>query len=223
MNKMLALSFDDGTQNDERLVKLLNEYDIKATFHINGGLFPTHEESEGDRLPLSRLKTLYTHHEVAAHGFTHPDLTSLSDQEIRNELIKDIEALDQGFKQSTLGFAYPFGLVNEHVIDQLTQTKLIYARTINDTHSFDVPKDLYRLNPTCHCKDKNLLDLADQFVQSSSNESQFFLVWGHSIEFVTDEDWARFENFLQCVSNQKDIYYGSILDCIQQMNLQKMR
>ncbi len=39
MNKILALSFDNETQNDVSLVKLLNEYHIKATFHINGGLF----------------------------------------------------------------------------------------------------------------------------------------------------------------------------------------
>jgi peptidoglycan/xylan/chitin deacetylase (PgdA/CDA1 family) len=71
--------------------------------------FPIHEQAkEGDRLPLNHLKTLFAHHEVAAHGFTHSDLTSLSDQDIRNELINDIEAFDQCVGQSTLGFAYQF-------------------------------------------------------------------------------------------------------------------
>ncbi|KAF0226843.1 MAG: est4D [Erysipelotrichaceae bacterium] len=221
MNKMIALSFDDGTMNDERLVRLLDSYQIKATFHLNGGLFPSSDQTtEGDRLPLNCLKALYTNHEVAAHGFTHPDLTKLSDHEIHMELIKDIEALDHGFDQSTFGFAYPFGVYDDRVIGQLTKTKLVYARTIEDTHRFDVPKDFYHINPTCHCKDIDLLNLADQFVHLSSKEPQFFLVWGHSIEFVTNEDWARFEEFLKRVSHQEDIFYGSILECIAHLKKQ---
>ncbi len=218
MKKWFALSFDDGTQNDKRLVKLLDHYQVRATFHLNGGLIPLLDQtSENDRLSLKQLQTLYVNHEVAAHGFTHPDLTQLSNLEIRDELIKDIDFLDHSFNQSTLGFAYPFGVYDELVIKQLSQTKLIYARTIEDSHCFDVPSDLYRLNPTCHCKADDLLDLATQFVRSESNETQFFLVWGHSVEFVTDEDWARFEDFLKLISHQKDIFYGAILECIQQM------
>jgi peptidoglycan/xylan/chitin deacetylase (PgdA/CDA1 family) len=221
MKKMFALSFDDGTISDQRLVELLNAYHIKATFHLNGALFPSHAQpNEGNRLPLKQLKTLLVGHEVAAHGFTHPDLTRLSVDQIQEEILSDIQALDQGFDQSTLGFAYPFGLVNDKVIACLKQTKLIYARTIENTYTFDVPHDPYRLNPTCHCKEERLMELAEKFVNSASDEPQFFLVWGHSVEFEHEEDWARFEDFLKTIAHKSDVFYGSILSCYTHLNQQ---
>ena len=38
-HKALTLSYDDGKEQDRRLVALFNQYGIKGTFHINSGLF----------------------------------------------------------------------------------------------------------------------------------------------------------------------------------------
>lgn len=34
--KAVTFSFDDGAQNDARLAQLLNRYNLKGTFHLNG-------------------------------------------------------------------------------------------------------------------------------------------------------------------------------------------
>lgn len=216
--RCFSMSFDDGTPNDERLVALLNRYGIKASFHLNAGMIPLDGKiGPFDRLPLSRLEHLYPGHEVAAHSFTHPDLTKLSDQAILKELEDDIAGLNRYFNQTTQGFAYPFGTFNEKVITQLKKTPLKYARTIRDTHDFLMPKDPYLLDPTCHIHDPRLLELTERFL-SETNQDAFFLVWGHSYELHTEGDWERFEAFLKHIAHQPGITYGTILDSLKTLN-----
>ena len=35
-HKAVTFSYDDGCENDARLVALLNQYGMKGTFHLNG-------------------------------------------------------------------------------------------------------------------------------------------------------------------------------------------
>ena len=219
-HKYLALSFDDGTPYDERLVPLLNKYNIKATFHLNAGLIPMDDEvSVWDRLPLTRLEHLYEGHEVAAHSYSHPDLCELIEEEILEELVMDFKILDACFKQKTVGFAYPFGSFDERVIQQLHQSPALYARTIRDTHQFNRPTDLYLLDPSCHIKDQELFELTQKFIDEESDEPLFLLIWGHSYELSSVQDWDRFESFLKMISSHKDIISASILECLRMMNL----
>lgn len=215
--KYVTFSFDDGTPNDVRLVALLDRYGIKASFHLNAGLIPLDGKiGPWDRLPLTVLAPLYGNHEVAAHSYTHPDLTKLPIEVIDQEIQSDLDALDRYFNQKTRGFAYPYGTFDEKVIAELKKTPLVYARTIRDTHRFDLPSDPYLLDPTCHLSDPRLDELADDFL-SDDPKPKFFLIWGHSYELRNEEDWARFEDVLKKVSHRPDVYYGSILDCIFEM------
>jgi len=216
-NKFLALSFDDGTIKDERLVPLLNRYGIKASFHLNAGMIPLDGKiGQYDRLPLTCLQHLYSGHEVATHSFSHPDLTQLSKKEILDELTKDIAGLNAYFDQETNGFAYPFGLFSPTVIEVLKKTPLVYARTIRDTFGFALPTDPYLLDPTCHVNDAGLMDLTEAFLKEE-NDRKFFLIWGHSFEFDTKVDWDRFENFLKRISHHQDVFYGTIPECLDAM------
>ena len=37
--KYFAWSFDDGLQQDKKIIEILKEYGLGATFHLNSGLF----------------------------------------------------------------------------------------------------------------------------------------------------------------------------------------
>ena len=37
-HKALTMSYDDGKEEDRRLVKIFNQHGIKGTFHINSGI-----------------------------------------------------------------------------------------------------------------------------------------------------------------------------------------
>jgi peptidoglycan-N-acetylglucosamine deacetylase len=120
--KYVALSYDDATLADERFIALLNRYGMKATLHLNAGLYRSlHPHKTGGqlRLPLNVMRNLYRLHEVAAHGFTHPDLTKLTNEEIDGELAKDIEALSRDFKRTVTGFAYPYGTYTPRVVERV--------------------------------------------------------------------------------------------------------
>ena len=36
LKRIVTFSFDDGSQNDVRLISLFDKYSLKATFHLNG-------------------------------------------------------------------------------------------------------------------------------------------------------------------------------------------
>ena len=36
LKRIVTFSFDDGSQNDVRLISLFDKYGLKATFHLNG-------------------------------------------------------------------------------------------------------------------------------------------------------------------------------------------
>ena len=38
-SKALTLSYDDGVEQDIRLMELLEQYQVKATFNLNSGLY----------------------------------------------------------------------------------------------------------------------------------------------------------------------------------------
>ena len=49
--KALTLSYDDGVEQDVRLIEIMKKYGLKGTFNINSGLYA----SEGTVYPVYRL------------------------------------------------------------------------------------------------------------------------------------------------------------------------
>ena len=92
-NKALTISYDDGVQFDERLVSILNKYNLKATFNVNSGIEPgTSWVNKGiniSRIDLEANKELYKGHEIAIHTLTHPHLEELNDDDIFSDEIKE--------------------------------------------------------------------------------------------------------------------------------------
>ena len=61
-SKAVTMSYDDGNEEDRRLVDIFNKYGIKGTFHLNSGL------SDG-KIPRQEWKELYKGHEVSCHTY----------------------------------------------------------------------------------------------------------------------------------------------------------
>ena len=220
--KFVALSYDDATLADERFIALLNRYGMKATLHLNAGLYrPLHPIKNGShlRLPLNVMRNLYRQHEVAAHGFTHPDLTGLSMVEIDEELRKDIDQLNRDFKQKTIGFAYPYGTYTTRVVNRVKASGLLYARTIKNTYRFDLPKNPWRLHPTCHDSDPKLPVLISKFLALPEDEDALFIIWGHSYELDHGKRWGSFEENLKRLSRKKGVHYGTLTQALKAFNV----
>jgi peptidoglycan/xylan/chitin deacetylase (PgdA/CDA1 family) len=227
-SKALILSFDDGTTADRRLVKLMNDYGLKGTFHLNSNKL----DSKG-YLTKGEVKSLYNGHEVSVHSANHPALSALTKVDIIYEVVEDRKELERIIGGLVRGMAYPFGNTNDLVVDAIKGTGIEYARTVKDTYNFMIPEDFLRWDPSIHQFGKayftpndSLNDqkelaiffkLVDDFLKS--NSLALFDVWGHSWENDGAGDrWTKMEDFFKMVSKRNDIYSATQIDLVDYIN-----
>ena len=211
--KALTFSYDDGNEADVRLVALLNQYGMKCTFNLNSGLDSSdvwqYKGVDVRRLDLAQCKELYKGHEIAVHGSRHLALPELSEEALDAELAGDKKQLTKLFGTEPVGMAYAYDAYNETAVEKLRSIGIRYARTVEDSHSFDLQTDLLHFRPTCHHDDPQLFALAEQFLMMEPDTPQVFYIWGHSYEFDGNANWDRFERLLQLLAGKQDIFYGT--------------
>lgn len=212
--KALTFSYDDGVQEDKRLIEIFNRYGMKGTFNIGSALLDEskgwHEHHRGlwiSYINAAEIKELYRGHEVAVHTANHLDLTTLDAAALRREVHGDKAALEALLGTDVVGMAYPYGAYNDEVIGAVRDAGLRYARTIEDTRSFALPADPLRWGHTCHHACDCLFDLAEEFLAADPEEPMLFTVWGHSYEFRVLENWERIEAFCAKMAHREDIAY----------------
>ena len=99
--KALTFSYDDGNEQDRKLLEILNRYGMKATFNVNTGLnhdcgtWVYRNVLEVHRLNLAECPELYAGHEMAVHGVYHYNLTELTPEECTAELQDNIAAITE--------------------------------------------------------------------------------------------------------------------------------
>ena len=202
--KAVTFSYDDGNEQDEKLLEIFNDYGMKATFHVNTGLDHDHGTWQyRDRLWVHRLNlrdcpSLYRGHEVAVHGSLHQNLTELSSEALEEELGGDLRAITD-----------IFGVYNDTVVEKLKELDLRYGRGVASSRSFAPQKDLLRFQPTCHHDDAQLFSLAEQFLAMEPETPQIFYIWGHSYEFEGNRNWDRMKRLCEMLSGKADIFYGT--------------
>lgn len=143
MKKMKAItfSFDDGVEQDKRLINLFNQYGLKGTFNLNSGrlgmkgslqrtIFGTTNTVLCNKIPIDEIGQVYENHEVASHTVTHPTLRDLSDEEIIAQVSEDAVALERVVGKKVCGMAYPngYGPTDPMLYEKLTGTKYVPSK-----------------------------------------------------------------------------------------------
>ncbi len=212
--KAVTFSYDDGNEQDIRLVEIFNRYGMKCTFNLNSGL----DRASGawqykgawvHRLYLPDCMALYSGHEIAVHGSKHLCLTQLSSETLRSEIMEDKEELTRIFGKAPVGMAYAYGAYNDEIIEEVSAAGLCYARTTHSTHNFDVQENLLEFRATCHHDDDALFDLAERFLAEKNDAPQIFYIWGHSYEFDGNHNWDRIERLCEMLAAKPDVFYGT--------------
>ena len=223
--KALTFSYDDGIEQDVRLIEIFNKYALKATFNLNSGRLGEQRTltQEGITFNHNKVKPcdvrhIYEGHEIAAHTVKHPNLTTLEEADIIAQVEGDRLALSDLAGYEVTGFAYPCGGVNydRRVSETIRKnTGVKYCRTIVPSLSFEKGENLYELKPTIHhAKFDELEALAEQFLNAKPDTPMLFYVWGHSYEFDMFNNWDRFEEFCKMISGRDDIFYGTNRECL---------
>ena len=111
--KKIALTFDVswGKDNTEKILDILDKYNVKATFFLIGAWMEDNTEL---------VKEIHNRgHELANHSTKHPDMTKIS----RDRIIKEVEITDSKIREVVGGssniFRCPSGAYNDKVIETL--------------------------------------------------------------------------------------------------------
>ena len=222
--KAVTLSYDDGTIYDEKLIGILNQYGLKATFNLNSGLF--FPEGGVGRLSEQQVMSLYKEevHEIAIHGVKHLSLAEVSKEAACYDVIEDRRKLEKIFGRIIKGMAYANGSDSDEVVELLKVAGISYARTTVSTKRFDIPSDWLRMPTTCHHNDPSLMKLVDEFLDCKEsgyfwqNTPRLFFLWGHSYEFNNNKNWNIIEEFAKKIGNKEDVWYatnGEIYDYVR--------
>ena len=219
--KAITFSFDDGVEQDKRLIEIFNKYGLKSTFNLNSAKFGLKTEAQiGDVVRRDAIvracdvKSVYEGHEVAAHTLTHPRLTLLDDETIAYQVERDRLTLSELVGYEVVGMAYPCGGVNndERVADVIKRrTGVKYARTITETLDFLPRENLLRFDPSVYYANSDkMFEMGERFLTLKSDTPQIFYIWGHSYEMDAGLiSWEKFEEFCRLVAGRDDIFYGT--------------
>lgn len=111
LKKQVILTFDAGSGKDslDVILKLLEKYNIKASFFLTGKWI---EQNTKDVKQIAE-----NGHEIFNHTYSHPDLTKLSDAQIKEELQKTEELVIKYIQTTSKPyFRPPYGARNSNVL-----------------------------------------------------------------------------------------------------------
>ncbi len=221
--KYFVWSFDDGLEQDKRIISILKKYKMGATFHLNSGMFgdKTYEGRIGNlgmtempadkyeagkshllpyvphfRIPENELKDVYEGFEIASHTVHHVNMGSLSEEERIREVQEDVKALSALFDQEVIGFAYPYGAGADKSREALKKAGIAYARLATSKPMFHFPEDPLAMPLTCWHVSSKAMQRIDEFIQMKpEEEDQFFLMFAHGYEFDFGTKESNWEKF----------------------------
>lgn len=112
VRKEVALTFDagSGTGSAEKILKILEENNLKSTFFLTG------KWAEQNTDLVKKISN--EGHEIFNHTYSHPDLTKISEEEIKNQFLKTENIIYNLTGRTTHPFFRPpYGAINKAVID----------------------------------------------------------------------------------------------------------
>ncbi len=198
--KAVTFSWDDGMRNDRRLVALLSAHGLRGTFNLNSGkLAADGAAPDAWNVRAREVASLYAGHEVAVHGLRHESWNATLPAVAALDIARDRLALEALAGHPVEGSAYPCGGHSKGPAADaaLRAAGIVHARVVAPRGDFAVPEDFLDWHPTTHHRAEDAEALADRFLaappDAAAAEPALFYVWGHSFEFGSEEDWARFE------------------------------
>ena len=212
-HKVLTMSYDDGREEDRRLVALFDQNGIRGTFNLNAGL-----RDDPRRISQSEYAGLYKNHEIASHTYLHPTIARCPIEQVAQQILEDRRELEAICGKPVRGLAYPNGSYSSRIRELLPLVGIRYARVVPTTGGFAMPEDYTAWSGTCHHNDR-LLERGREFLSLFKTQYLYMMyVWGHSYEFTTYDNWQVMEDFCAMMGGQEDIWYATNIEIVDYMD-----
>ena len=125
--RTIAITFDDCYHDNLRAAELLAEHGLPATFFVPSGFVGRVGPMPWDMHlpPMNNLtwedlrRIVGLGHGIGSHTVTHPDLSQLTVEQTREELLHSKKTLEDNLGQRVRYFAYPFGGTGNFRAEQL--------------------------------------------------------------------------------------------------------
>jgi peptidoglycan/xylan/chitin deacetylase (PgdA/CDA1 family) len=144
---LITVTFDDGWESVYTVaMPQLNKHGIATTQFIISGT-----DKETTYMSDDQIATIgQDGHELDAHTVTHPDLTTLSDEELTVELQQSQQALRQRFNTPAEDFASPYGHTDARTIGFIQEYYRSHRNTAGDYRAVptnvNLPQNFDRYN-----------------------------------------------------------------------------
>ena len=133
--KIFVITFDDGYRdNYKNAFPILKQYDIKATIFLTVDYIGKHEPFYWDKTRFSDIADddyplnwdeIYEMKdygiEFGSHTLTHPELTDIGLDDVREQIYESKKILDRQLSQDTVSFCYPRGSLNNEICQIVKQ------------------------------------------------------------------------------------------------------
>lgn len=233
--KYFTLSFDDGLEQDKRVLDLMKKYGLKGTFNLNSGMFGLQGEVKGigtfsfqdceagvrhhwpfsyvphNRIPEDEIRDVYAEMEIATHGYRHEPLGKVKEDLMYNSINLDKENLERLTGKKILGHAYASGSTSPAVERHLKAKGYLYARAVFPSGNFEFPENPLNFRPSSSVIMGNTMKLVKDFLAAKAEDRDLLLyLWGHSYEMDYGKgtaSWDGLERLFATVAGHEDIIY----------------
>jgi peptidoglycan/xylan/chitin deacetylase (PgdA/CDA1 family) len=216
MKKIVTTSWDDGHKLDLKLARLLQKYNIPATFYVSPASM---EFSKEDLLSEQEIRSLSESFEIGGHTLHHPNLAQIPLDVAIDNIKAGKDMLESIVGEKLLSFAYPYGAYTEQVQKAVLDLGFKVARTTK-RFSITSSREFNALPTTVHVythvsdvlqlpKYRTLQwqKLARYFFDQVMEKGGVFHLWGHSWEVDKYNQWRNLEAVFEYIANPKDVKY----------------
>lgn len=177
-SKKIALTFDDGPHPvyTEEMLEVLEKYEAPATFFLLG----TQVELYGDVVKeIANGKNL-----IGNHTYHHVQITTLSEEEAREEILKTSELIETLTGEGTEYVRPPFGTWNEGLEAELNMIPVMWTIDTLDWTTSNVDEIVNKV--TKSAKENDIILMHDSYESTVQAVERIIpLLKADGFEFVT--------------------------------------
>ena len=122
----VSLTFDDSMKEHYTIVAPeLEKRGFRGTFWMCGGWMPAEPQYDTTHFTWAEAKEMSDKgHEMSNHSWSHPNMTTLSEDELKEQIRKNDEAILANLGKPSTTFCFPYNAYNDAVLAELMKGRI---------------------------------------------------------------------------------------------------